>query len=101
MPGVYREKECPQCGKIHRKRGLFCGQRCSGIGRVQDDATKKKVIASLAEHQKTPQGIANNKVRARRLDAMRNNTEAPVTIEEFTVDIPTIYEIPDGYMPDF
>lgn len=33
MPGVYREKECPTCGKKHRKKGPYCSKACSNAGR--------------------------------------------------------------------
>ena len=29
MPGVYRQKNCKNCGIIHRRRGPFCGLSCS------------------------------------------------------------------------
>lgn len=41
MPGVYREKACPTCGKMHRKKGNFCSKTCSNKGR--DDDYKQKM----------------------------------------------------------
>ena len=41
MPGVYREKECPTCKVLHRKKGIFCSKVCSNKGR--DDEYKEKM----------------------------------------------------------
>ena len=41
MPGVYREKVCPTCGKKHRKKGKFCSKACSNSGR--DEVVRAKL----------------------------------------------------------
>lgn len=48
MPGVYRKKNCPHCGKEHRGRGLFCSVACSNSSREVKPETKAK----LSEIQK-------------------------------------------------
>ena len=55
----------------------------------------------MREYYNTPEGIAQAAINNRRVLSDRIGGPAPVTIDEFTVDIPTIYDIPDGYTPDF
>jgi hypothetical protein len=92
MPGVYREKVCPNCSVTHRKRGEFCGQACASSYRGQTEETKKKLSMIKREYDLTPEGIAHNKMLSR---IMTNPEEPRVTIEDFAVDIPTIRDIRD------
>ena len=101
MPGVYKEKSCPTCKKTHRKRGDYCCARCAQLFTVKSDTVKEKISGGLREYYTTPEGIASASINNRRVNALRINEAPPVTIDEFTVDIPTIYDIPDGYTPDF
>jgi hypothetical protein len=101
MPGVYKEKECPTCGGLHRKKGAYCCISCSNGARSLSDKTKEKIADGMREFYLTPEGIAQASVNNRRVNADKIGGPAPVTIDEFTVDIPTIYDIPDGYTSDF
>jgi hypothetical protein len=101
MPGVYKEKECPSCGGLHRKKGAYCCISCSNGARSLSDKTKEKIADGMRDYYLTPEGIASAAVNNRRVNALRMNEAPPVTIDEFTVDIPTIYDIPDGYTSDF
>lgn len=42
MPGIYREKTCPKCGVIHRRRGPYCSRSCAMSSRIVSDETKQK-----------------------------------------------------------
>ena len=101
MPGVYKEKECPTCKKTHRKRGLYCCASCAASNRILTDDVKEKISDGMREYYNTPEGIAQAAINNRRVLSDRIGGPAPVTIDEFTVDIPVIYDIPDGYTPDF
>jgi uncharacterized Zn finger protein (UPF0148 family) len=101
MPGVYKEKQCPTCKITHRKRGDYCCARCAQLFSVKSNTTKDKIAEGLREFYTTPEGIASAAVNNRRVNALRMNETPPVTIDEFTVDIPTIYDIPEGYSTDF
>jgi hypothetical protein len=98
MPGVYREKVCPNCGITHRKRGEFCGQGCHSSYRGQTEETKKKLSKIKREYDLTPEGIAHNKMLSR---IMTNPEEPRITIEDFVVDIPTIRDISDWDMDGY
>lgn len=40
-------KECPRCGFIHNKPGIYCSRRCANV-RVHSDETKQKISNALA-----------------------------------------------------
>lgn len=48
MPGVYKKKNCPNCGVEHRGRGQFCSVGCSNSFREVKPETRQK----LSELQK-------------------------------------------------
>lgn len=48
MPGVYKKKNCPNCGVEHRGRGKFCSVACSNSYRE----VKPETRAKLSEIQK-------------------------------------------------
>lgn len=50
MPGVYRKKNCPQCGVEHRGRGQFCSQACSNKHREVKPETREKLKAIAQDH---------------------------------------------------
>lgn len=101
MPGVYKEKVCPTCLIHHRKKGAYCSISCSNGARTLTDQTKEKIADGLRDYYLTPEGLAQASINNRRVNALKIGEAPPITIEEFTVDIPTIYDIPDGYTPDF
>jgi hypothetical protein len=99
MANQYKEKECPVCFVLHRKRGLFCSISCANSTRTVSDESKKKIKKTLREYQSTPEGVANAQRQSLRASAMRNDEPLPVTIEDFAVDIPDLQDLPDldGY----
>jgi hypothetical protein len=101
MAGVYKEKTCPTCKILHRKRGIFCGASCAASSKTLTDQTKEKIADGLKEYYNTPEGIAQASINNRRVNNDKLGLPAPITIDEFVVDIPTIYELPDGYTTDF
>jgi hypothetical protein len=97
MSGVYKEKNCPNCGILHRKRGNYCGQSCANESRDISEATKKKMSRSQVAYTMTPEGVAAAKRQSMRATAYYKGEELPVTIDEFCVDLPDFPELPDGY----
>lgn len=88
MPNVRREKTCPQCQKKHRRRGPFCCQGCHNRFRPASDVQREHMRKVATEYNKTPEGIAHHKLLGQKLAAES---------EDFAIDIPTIFDMPDGY----
>lgn len=88
MPGVYRLKTCPQCGKEHRRRGPHCSKSCSNAHRIITDETRLKMSQSRYEYAETPEGIAHYKMSAN-AEKARANGENYLTQEDYLIDIPT------------
>lgn len=97
MANQYKQKECPVCYTVHRKRGLYCSQSCANSTRTVSDDQKKKIKKTLKEYQNSPEGLANAQRQSLRASAMRNDEPMPVTIEDFAVDLPDFPELPEGY----
>ncbi len=90
MPGVYKEKECPVCGIIHRKRGLYCCQTCANSTRIHSEETKQKISESNKEASQSPERIAHgHMLKAGTLMAA----------DEYAINIPDLSDRPDldGY----
>lgn len=94
MPGVYRLKTCPQCGKEHRRRGPYCSKSCSNAYRVVTDDTKLKMSQTRREYAETPEGIAHYQVISNMLVASHKN-EDYITQEDYLIDIPTDEDLDD------
>lgn len=73
MPGVYKQKVCPECNEVHRKRGPFCSQACSNAHRPISDKTRLKHSYNATEWKKTPEGIASTKKFARDVEKHQQN----------------------------
>ena len=73
MPGVYKEKVCTECKKVHRKRGPFCSQACSNAHRQLSDKTKLLHSYNAKEWKKTPEGVASTKKFARDVEKHKQN----------------------------
>jgi hypothetical protein len=98
MSGIYKKKNCPNCGKEHRKRGIYCGISCANESRTITPETRKKMATSNAEYNRTPEGIASARRAALRQEANAAGLPPPVTIDDFFVEIPDLPpELPDGY----
>lgn len=96
MPGVYKEKECPQCKKRHRGRGNFCSISCANTGQVKSPETKQKIAEKSREYRRTPEGIATTKLIAR----VTEKRHAGVTVlpeDEWIVEVPVDNEDDDGF----
>jgi hypothetical protein len=86
MPGVYRLKKCPECQKEHRKKGQYCSQACSNSHREVSDKVRENMRKVATEYQKTPEAIAKNKM-----------INSPLSIEDYSIEIPNFPELPEGY----
>lgn len=75
MPGVYKEKICPNCNKVHRKRGPNCSQACANSVREISDKTKLIHSHNAKEWKKTPEGVASTKKFARDIARHKQNEE--------------------------
>ena len=95
MPGVYREKTCPKCGKTHRKKGPYCSQSCASIGHKVSEENRQRFMQIVQDYNQSPEGKANQT----RLKA--NSILQHIYAEDYAIDIPTFYEVPDGYLSDF
>lgn len=96
MPGVYKEKECPQCKKRHRGRGNFCSISCANTGQIKSPETKQKLAEKSREYRRTPEGIATTKLIAR----VTEKRHAGVTVlpeDEWIVEVPVDNEDDDGF----
>lgn len=86
MPGVYREKTCPSCGKLHRKRGNYCGQSCASKQLVHSEETKQRISEKASEISLSPDKIAHGHMLA------AGNAMSP---DEYAVNIPEIKDLSD------
>ena len=79
MPGVYKEKACKYCGKLYRKKGIYCSQSCSSSDKEPTDKMRSAMRKVANEYNKTPEAIAQQKL-----------LHTGITIEDFAVDIPSL-----------
>jgi len=93
MPGVYKLKACPQCLTEHRKKGKFCSQACSNSYREPTENQREAMRQVATEFNRTPQALARQ--------SLINTPLASLTVEDFAVEIPTIYDLPEGYETDW
>ena len=96
MPGVYKEKECPQCKKRHRGRGLFCSISCANTGQTKSPETKQKLAEKSREYRRTPEGIATTKLIAR-VTEKRHAGIQTLPEDDWIVEIPIDNEDDDGF----
>lgn len=88
MAGVYREKECPRCGTLHRKRGQYCSASCGNV-RVHSDEDKKVRSQKMKEHHLTPEAIAQTKRFTKNAVLLRQGVEVEsLTSEDYDIQIP-------------
>ena len=91
--GQYREKNCKYCEKPFRKQGVFCSKACSNSHRPVTDRVRENMKEVAEDYNKTPAALAKQATLGTSLNSL--------TADEYAVDIPTIYEVPDGYSTDF
>ena len=91
--GQYREKNCKYCEKPFRKQGVFCSKACSNSHRPVSERVRENMKEVAEDYNKTPAALAKQ--------SMLHTSLQSLTVDDYAVDIPTIYEIPDGYSTDF
>ena len=98
MPGVYKLKSCPECGKEHRKRGLHCSQSCAQINKELTNEHKEKLSEKAIEYRQTPEGIATTSMIIRGRERYLTNVEKQkngeyiLTDDDWMIDIPNLDE---------
>jgi len=96
MPGVYKEKDCPNCKKTHRGRGQYCSISCAMTGRKVSAETKQKLSKKSTEYRNTPEGIATTKIIAR-VTEKRHAGIISLPEDDWIVEIPIDNEDDDGF----
>jgi S-adenosylmethionine hydrolase len=94
MPNVYKKKDCPQCNKEHRQRGLYCSISCANASRIHTEVTKQKISKSINEYTKTPEGVANAHIASRMRVQVGINNEKVKNNEYIPVEDDWMIEIP-------
>jgi len=87
MSDRYKEKNCKFCNKLHRKRGIYCGQSCASTDREPTDTMREAMRKVAIDYNRTPEAIAKQK--------QINTPLAAMTVDEFAVDIPDIKDLSD------
>ena len=87
MSDRYKEKNCKFCNKLHRKRGIYCGQSCASTDREPTDTMREAMRKVAIDYNRTPEAIAKQK--------QLNTPLAAMTVEDFAVDIPEIKDLSD------
>lgn len=88
MPGVYKQKDCPQCGIQHRKRGPYCSQGCHNKHREVTENQREQGRKMAAERIGTPEAIAQGHLLKQGI---------VTNAEDFAIDIPEFHDLPTGY----
>lgn len=84
MPNMYREKVCPKCQKKHRKRGIFCSQSCSSKDRPANENVRAALRKTAMEYNRTPEGIAQQKL-----------FNTGLVADDFAIEIPDLKTLDD------
>ncbi len=95
----YREKQCPYCGKLHKKRGPFCSKVCSNKNRTYSDATRLKMSQSQSLAQSTPESMERNQqlVEKGRLALIQRRTPEEIETNPDNLYLPPMRDdTPDG-----
>lgn len=92
MPGVYRKKNCPQCGVEHRKRGQFCSIACSNSFREVKPETRQKLSEIQTDY--SAQTIARN-IKRGEDNAKRERGEYVLQEDDWYV-LPPVDDEDDG-----
>lgn len=66
----YREKSCPTCGTLHRKKGKYCSRSC-GNSRVHSEEHKQHLAKKSRDHL-----LNNEDARLDNLDHLRKAQNA-------------------------
>lgn len=97
----YREKTCPTCLTVHRKRGPYCCRSC-GNARVHTDERKKEMsqqaLARVAsgEHNETTDRFVAGGVLARKKALNPQDTDLQELSYEDLFLQPVVRTLPEG-----
>lgn len=91
--GQYREKNCKYCEKPFRKQGIFCSKACSNSNRPVSDRVRDNMREVAEDYNKTPAALARQ--------SQFNTTLVTLESDDYAIEIPTIYDVPEGYSTDF
>jgi endogenous inhibitor of DNA gyrase (YacG/DUF329 family) len=86
----YKQKTCPRCGTVHKKRGPYCSRSC---GNVREHTEEDKAIRSqkLLEYHQTPEGAATRAKAAKHLAATNRGEEIEMSgVDDYAVNIPDV-----------
>lgn len=83
----YKEKQCPICGKLHRRFRLHCSQSCGNKSRKFKEETKQRISNSLRKHYSSPEGIA-----VRQKIANKNRGIPRIKQEDIDISLPELYD---------
>jgi len=86
VPGIRRQKECPNCSIKHRRRGPFCSKGCANSARIPTEGMIEHMRKVVTEYNKTPESIGYKKL-----------FHTGMSPNDYAVDIPDFYDMPDGY----
>jgi hypothetical protein len=92
MPGVYKLKTCPNCGKEHRRRGPNCSISCGNAVREITDEHRANQSRSQKAYAETPEGIAHYQMVGQRSIA-KSIGENALSMEDYLIDIPSDDEL--------
>jgi uncharacterized Zn finger protein (UPF0148 family) len=93
LAGVYREKECPRCGILHRKRGQYCSASCGNV-RVHTEEDKKIRSLKMREHHLTPEAIAQTKRFTKNAALIQQGVKVEsLTAEDYDIQLPDFDKI--------
>jgi len=99
--GSYKEKNCPTCGTVHRKQGLYCSRSC-GNSRHHSAKHKEHLSKKQSEHMTSPaaaEQVAYHTERIR-LDAKKRLNKGDADLQEMTYEdvyVPPVTPKPIGF----
>jgi hypothetical protein len=97
----YKEKTCPTCGTVHKKRGEYCSRSC-GNHRVHTAAHKELLSAKAKANYATGEYIekTENFLAAGKLAALKRNNPNDTDLQELNYEDlllpPVVKALPDG-----
>jgi len=92
-PLFYKEKECPVCHVLHRRRSIHCSHACG----VKGAESRLDVQIGHRLHGEKLREV-NSKSLEAPYRANLSDTLGHLSAEDYSVSIPDFPELPDGYM---
>ena len=97
----YKEKTCPTCGTVHKKRGPYCCRSC-GNSRTFTYAERKNLSNKMKDYLDTPEGMekrdaAKDSLTVAHIKAKNKHDPdaAELTLDDFFLE-PVVRDLPDG-----